>query len=256
MIVSGLCSISFRDKSVDEIISLAVEAGLEAVEWGGDVHVPHGEVELAREVRKKTLEAGLKINSYGSYYNTGGEGNPPFEDVAATARALGAETIRIWAGPCDREKADEALVRKVLEDISRCADRAEAEGMTLSYEYHMNTFTNTDANAQLLGKEIDRESVRFYWQPPHHNSDGENLKGISALIDRVTNVHVFHWLLKQDGSIDRRMLEEGRNRWISFLRPFLGRKGDTYAFLEFCRHDDRENFLKDAAVFREILSSL
>ena len=256
MIVPGLCSISFRKKSVDEIISLAAGAGLEAVEWGGDVHVPHGQTDLAREVREKTLAAGLKIASYGSYYRAGGESNPPFEEVAATAKGLGAGTIRIWAGPCDREKADESLVRTVLTDICRCADLAEDLGMTLSCEYHMDTFTNTDANAQLLARDIERDSVRFYWQPPHHNRDDENRAGIAALEDRITHVHVFHWLPREDGSIDRRVLEEGRRRWLSFLSPFAKREGDTCAFLEFCRHDDPEIFLRDAAVLKEIIAEL
>ncbi|MBN2627219.1 MAG: TIM barrel protein [Spirochaetales bacterium] len=259
MIIPGLCSISFRKKSVDEIIELTKQAGLEAIEWGGDVHVPHGDREPARMVREKTLAAGLKISSYGSYYRVGRgpEGNPPFEDVLASAEVLGAETIRIWAGPCNREEADGALTEEVLADVRRCARLAGEKGMSLSFEYHQNTFTNTDENAQLLARETaGLDNVLFYWQPPHHNSDDENRSGQKTLASRISNIHVFQWILQKDGSLDRRLLEEGRGRWRTFLQPFAAGETAHYAFLEFCRDDDPANFLKDARVLGEILDSL
>lgn len=36
----GLCSITFRDKTVDEVITLVKKADLDAIEWGSDIHVP------------------------------------------------------------------------------------------------------------------------------------------------------------------------------------------------------------------------
>lgn len=256
-IVTGLCSISYRKLEIDEIIDMVKEAGLEAIEWGGDVHVPHGDVALAEDVRKKTLAAGLKIGTYGSYYRVGqapeGKDNPDFKDVVASAKALGAETIRVWCGPCNREEADPSLTRAVLDDVNRCADLTQAAGMTLSFEYHGGTFTNTDENAQLLAREVDRKDVKFYWQPPHHNSHKENLAGLSALFNRITNLHVFHWLPKSDGSNERRLLEEGKERWIEFMTPFARADRDTYAFLEFSMNDDRNNFFRDADVLKEIV---
>jgi 3-dehydroshikimate dehydratase len=260
MIISGLCSISYRKLNVDEIIDMVKKAGLESIEWGGDVHVPHGDVTRAKEVREKTLAAGLKMNSYGSYYRTGGapdgKPNPDFKDVLASAEALGVNIVRVWCGPCDREKADEATVKTVLDDINRCADLAEAKGMSISFEYHGGTFTNTDENAQKLAKEVNRESVKFYWQPPHHNSHEENLAGLNVLMDRITNIHVFHWLRQEDGSNERRLLSEGKERWIDFMRPVLATGRETYAFLEFSMNDDVNNFYKDAETLKEIIAAL
>ena len=57
---SGLVSISFRKKEIKELIKAAKESGLEYIEWGGDVHIPMGNVRLAR---KKQLETtGVKVN--------------------------------------------------------------------------------------------------------------------------------------------------------------------------------------------------
>ena len=38
----GLCSITFRDLAVDDVVALAAEAGLAGIEWGADRHVPPG----------------------------------------------------------------------------------------------------------------------------------------------------------------------------------------------------------------------
>ncbi len=47
MLYTGLCSITFRSLSVDAIIELATKARLDGIEWGSDVHVPPGDLELA-----------------------------------------------------------------------------------------------------------------------------------------------------------------------------------------------------------------
>jgi len=92
MLHSGICSITFRDHSVDGLIALCQKAGIEGIEWGGDVHVRPGDAETARSVREKTLAAGLKVCSYGSYYKCDAE-DGAFGDVLESAEALGAPLV-------------------------------------------------------------------------------------------------------------------------------------------------------------------
>jgi len=47
MLIPGLVSVTFRQLTVPEIGELATECGLQAVEWGGDVHVPPGDFAAA-----------------------------------------------------------------------------------------------------------------------------------------------------------------------------------------------------------------
>ena len=47
----GLCSVTFRDKSVDEIVDLALENGLNFIEWGGDIHLKPGDFDEARRIK-------------------------------------------------------------------------------------------------------------------------------------------------------------------------------------------------------------
>ena len=66
---SGLVSVSFRQKTPLEICALCRKANLSAVEWGGDVHCPP-EADAAA-IRAMTLDHGLEVSSYGSYYRVG-----------------------------------------------------------------------------------------------------------------------------------------------------------------------------------------
>ena len=59
-IVPVLCSVTFRDRSSEGVLSLAVENGIEAIEWGADVQVPPGDVVRARRVGDATRAAGLR----------------------------------------------------------------------------------------------------------------------------------------------------------------------------------------------------
>ena len=101
----GLTSVTFRGKSCEEIIALAVRAGLECIEWGGDIHVPAGRLARAREVGERTRKAGLKVLSYGSYFRPLADEN--FQVIVDTALALGAETIRVWTPWMDSEQVSD-----------------------------------------------------------------------------------------------------------------------------------------------------
>src|SRR6185312_13188931 len=100
MISPGLVSITFRALTPAEVIALARQAGLRGIEWGGDIHVPHGNGARAREVKEMTAEAGLTVAAYGSYYRAGQADSSglTFDAVLETALELGAPLIRVWAG--------------------------------------------------------------------------------------------------------------------------------------------------------------
>ena len=152
MIRSGLVSITFRKLSPHTIIDLVTRAGLTGIEWGGDVHVPHGEIDVAREVAQMTRDAGLLVAAYGSYYRVGvSEADGlAFERVLETAMALGAPTVRVWAGNRGSADADESYRAAVVDDARRIAVLAHAAGITVSFEYHRNTLTDTNASAHRL----------------------------------------------------------------------------------------------------------
>src|SRR5690349_14495097 len=106
MLVPGLCSVTLRARPAREVVAVAADAGLVAVEWGGDVHVPVGALTVAEEVRTATTGAGLTVAAYGSYFTAGVSDPAQIGPTVATAHALGAPRIRIWAGDQASARAD------------------------------------------------------------------------------------------------------------------------------------------------------
>ena len=99
MTKTGLVSVTFRTLAVERVIELVSQAGLNSIEWGGDIHVPPTNPSWAKEVGKMTRESGLEVSSYGSYYRAGSlSDGQSFESILDAAVALGAPSIRVWAG--------------------------------------------------------------------------------------------------------------------------------------------------------------
>lgn len=252
---AGLVSITFRKLSPAEVIGLVVQAGLEVIEWGGDVHVPHGDVGCGREVGARTRDAGLAVSSYGSYYRAGESGgeNPPFEAVLETALALQAPVIRIWAGRQGPEKADAEARARVVDDSRRVAELAQKEGVRVGVEYHAGTLTATDASAAQYLDEVAHPNLEPYWQPPNNCPMEQNRAGLEAIASRVSVVHVFHWVYNESGR-NRCRLAEGAGVWAPYIQTLRAAPRERAALLEFVRGDTPKQFLEDAAVLRDWLA--
>ncbi|GAB3448087.1 sugar phosphate isomerase/epimerase family protein [Actinophytocola sediminis] len=227
--VPGLVSVTFRQLSVPEIVALVAAAGLRAVEWGGDVHVQ--DRAAARETAARCADAGIEVAAFGSYYRAGA--GAPFDDWLATAVALGAPRIRIWAG--ELGSAREPDRRGVVADIARVAALAATEGVTICLEYHANTLTDTLESTVDLLAEVP--AVRPYWQPPIGVSAADALTQARTLAP--VTAHVFAW--SDTGA--RLPLAAGEPLWT----PVLSTMEDGYALLEFVRDDDPAAFAEDAA---------
>ncbi|MDC7235372.1 MAG: TIM barrel protein [Spirochaetales bacterium] len=257
-IIPGLCSISFRQLEAEDIISLCRELGIPAIEWGGDIHAPHGDAARGKQLSRLCRDAGISCPSYGSYYRVGiseAQGLP-FSDVLSSARALGAETVRVWGGIKNYTEYSPSELDAAVRDLRRIADLASAEGLTVSLEYHENSLTHTPEAVEALDKAVSRQSVRYYWQPPHVLNDQACLNSLVDLGERLTNIHVFQWRLtefrEQDKRIERLPLEVGIPRWRRFLAALEGNR-THYAFLEFVKGDDPQQLRRDWESFCKIL---
>lgn len=254
MIKTGLVSITFRQLSVEEIVKLVSKAGLEAIEWGGDVHVPHGNVERAKEVETLTANAGLEVAAYGSYYRVGCENEEvgSFEGVLETAVALGAPTIRVWAGNKGSKEADKKWWNTVIEESNRIATMAESKGIKIAYEYHDNTLTDTDESAIRLLKEVNHPNIYTYWQPPHSFTVKDREDSIRGVLPWLSNIHVFYWTDSPERV--RHPISKAKYDWIKYLQIAAEDKEDNYAMIEFVKDDKIEQFLDDAEALKEIKS--
>ncbi|MCC6416536.1 MAG: sugar phosphate isomerase/epimerase [Opitutaceae bacterium] len=245
MIYAGLVSVTFRKLPPERIVALVRQAGLRGIEWGGDIHVPHGELGRAREVGEITREAGLEVTAYGSYYRAARSEDEglPFQQVLATALELGAPVVRVWAGTVGSAMADEEARWRVAADLRRIAGLAAKAGVRVATEFHGGTLTDTNESTNQLLLEADHPNLFTYWQPLTGMTDEICLQALGQLAPRLSHLHVFHWRTPQE----RLALAEGAARWKKFLAAARRAPGDRGAMLEFVPDDEPENFLRDAA---------
>jgi 3-dehydroshikimate dehydratase len=248
----GLVSITFREFTPAQIVDLLDEADLRAVEWGGDVHVPHGNTARAREVRALCLDSGVATPSYGSYYRLGVSAPEglAFGAVVETAVELGCETVRVWAGQRGSAEVSPSERAALVVEARDCAELAQAAGLTLSFEYHGNTLTDTNESALRFLEEVDHSAVRSYWQPRNGKPIDYSLSGLKEIAKYLSNVHVFHWITSKE----RFALEEGAQAWAQYLDAIHSIPGNRYAMIEFVKGDAPEQFLADARTLRAWLA--
>ncbi len=246
---SGVCSISFRGETIEAIVCAAADAGLEGIEWGGDVHVPPGDMAAAERAAALCRLNAVAVSSYGSYYRAGSaEHLGQFPQVLQTAQAMGAPCIRVWAGAFGSLEANEDQRCCVADDLRRCADAAAREGIMVAAEFHGHTLCDTADSAVRLAKQVDHPAFRLYWQPPIGLDVAEMHNSLERVQPWLANLHVFTWRLTE-GRIDRRPLQEGECWWPELLQ--LAKRAPAtharWALLEFL-HDDRLDTLQEAAV--------
>jgi 3-dehydroshikimate dehydratase len=233
-VVPGLVSVTFRQLTPAEVIDLATAHGMAAIEWGGDVHVPTGDLTAAREVAGRCADAGITVEAYGSYYRAAGDFGPVLE----TALALGAPRIRVWAG--QRGSAEETDRAGVVDDLRRVAELAAGEGVEVAVEYHADTLTDTLPSA--LDLFAQAPALKPYWQPPVGSTTADALAAVPALAPVAA--HVFSW----DDTGGRLPLAARADLWLPVLEELAALPGTRHALLEFVRDDDPAAFAEDAAV--------
>ena len=235
----GLCSVTFRKKSVEEILLFCKENKIDCIEWGSDIHVPVGDLERAKAVKKLSEEYGVQCGSYGSYFKF--RENEDFNAVSLTAEALGVNVIRVWAG----EKNSEDLYcsiqqyNQIVKTAKECAKIAKQRNQILAFEYHHSTCCNYAGSVLKLLSDIGEENVKTYWQPMYwlESASGkeeleENIRSLRLLKDYVQNVHVYKWRFHE-----RRALKGSEKEWKQYVDILSGERN---YYIEFCK-DEQEN---------------
>lgn len=247
MIMTGLVSVTFRHLSPKEIINITKRSGLKAIEWGGDVHVPHGHIERAIEVRRLMEKEQLITSAYGSYFRVGVHPVEDFLPILKTAQALNAPTVRLWAGTKKSCEASSDDWNRILLDTKHIAHLARVYGIDLAFEYHNHTLTDTAQSALELIQRISEPNVYLYWQPPVGMPIVERIEGLKSVIPHLKHIHVFHWI-----GHNRLPLEEGYEEWQSFL-SLIPKETDHFCSLEAVKENDINQFYKDAEVLKRLV---
>lgn len=254
---AGLVSITFRQKAPEQIIQVAVECGLQGIEWGGDVHVPHGRVDIAEIVGRQTREAGLEVASYGAYYHfdecdAGSEkSGPTMESVLDTAEALGAPAIRLWPGRRGPREMTPEIREAIVARARAFAEAAAGRDMRIDFEYHENTLTETPESTVELIRAIGHPAARTLWQPALQTSPADRLESLRSVKAHVSNLHCNFF--DQDPWPNVHPLAEGETEWKSFLEE-LEPSPERWVLIEHVRDHSVDQFREDAQALRRWLS--
>lgn len=271
----GLCSVTFRGLGTDDVVRLASEAQLDGIEWAGDVHAPPGDVATASALAARCRDAGLATASYGSYVTARTEPDDVARHGAASgeheigaaldvAEALGASTVRVWAGTSGSSHTETDGRRRVADQLRSYAEQAHARGLHIGLEHHAGTLTDTIDSALHLLSDVDHPALLAYWQPrdassstadgtgdpgdgPDDDADLAELDALAAT-GRLAHLHVFSWA----SWLDRWELARRSDLWPAALARAAAAPArvERYAYLEFVRDDDPDRFLADAHVLR------
>ena len=263
---TGLVSISFRKKSIKELIKATKESGLEYIEWGGDVHVPMGKAKLARQVSRLMHGGGLKNASYGSYfgliYHCDEHFPMPFKRVLKTAKALGAKTVRVWLGwpYCGCKKGCNVFIcqkhyRKNVAITKKLCNEAEKYGLTLSIECHFKTLSDDYHDTLKFLEDVGCDNLRLYWQPNHAKSFEYNLEALKALRPYISNVHVFNW--NEKGEKFPLGDEKGVREWTEYIKVLNDENAEERIFfLEFMPDGELSSLPREAKALKALIEAV
>lgn len=233
----GLVSITFRGLDRETIAGLCVKNGLLYMEWGGDVHVPAGDIRAAEETAELCRRTGIIPVGYGSYYNAASDFSG-FGPALQSAAALGASYIRIWAGK------GKAYDQKAKENIRRAVDSAADKGVSVSLECHRNTMTEDPDLAVSLAESC---GCLLHFQPNPDISFERNLYALRISAPYLCACHVFAW---ERGDI-RLPLSAHAGIWEEYAKEAK----DVPYLLEFTADNSAGALVSDAAALHGILEN-
>ncbi len=241
----GLVSVSFRDKSPEEILTEMKKSGLSVIEWGSDIHAPCDDPQKLKEIVDLQNEYGIKCCSYGTYFRMGKNNPPEIIPYIKAAKALGTKVLRIWCGCSASEKCKKCRKHDLSAEAKELSLIAEGEGVTLCLEFHPYTFSDCAESSLQLMKSTNSPHFRMYWQPNQHRSLGENIREAKELSNFVENIHVFNW----QGN-DRFPLSDSTDDWGKYLKCFNRTQN---LLLEFMPDDKIETLPLEAEALRKII---
>ena len=241
---TGLCSVSFRNNSPEEILRAMTDAGLRYIEWGSDVHSPCADTEKLMCIASLQKEYGITCSSYGTYFRIGETDTEELYDYIRAAEILGTRLLRLWCGGKGSAAYEPCEKTHLFDACRRIAHIAEECGVTVAMECHQWTYTDTAESILELMSEVDSKSFRMYWQPNQYRTAEENLRHIEMTGKYVTAVHAFNW------ERDKRFpLSEATDVWREYLRHL---DGEYPILLEFMPDDNTDSLSAEADALRRI----
>ena len=234
----GVASVTFRNKTVSEVVEIAKKTGTEFIEWGGDVHVKT--LEEAAEVKKLCDENAIKICSYGSYYRVGLCDNEKWEEICLIASTMGASSVRVWLGDKDSEKTSQTEYTVLLEDLKNMCSVAEKYNLIICPECHDNTYNNNTDSFLKIQEELGADNFKTYFQSRYFRYDYD-IDRIERTFAFIENVHVSY----RDLVKEQRFRKKDKKYLGRLLEKLIKMGFDGVVLVEFTKGSKEKNYVKD-----------
>ncbi len=239
----GLCSVTFRKKSAAQVVLIAKKAGIEYIEWGGDVHIKN--TEEARIVKSICDNEGVKISSYGSYFNSAEYDEAQWTEICEIASVMSAASIRIWLGKKDSEETNDSEYLTLLNNTKKMCDIAKKYSLLVCPECHDNTFNNNTDAFLRFQNDLKKDNFKTYFQSRYCRLEYD-LDRIDRTFDFIENVHVSYRDLKKEQKFKKK-----DKYYIDKLLDKLNSKGfDGIVMVEFVDFDSESALCKDVEKLR------
>lgn len=234
----GLCSVTFRKKTVQEIVDIAKKAGVEYIEWGGDIHVKN--LDDARKVKALCEDNNIKISSYGSYFNCAEYDESKWTEICQITKEMGANSVRIWLGKKDSEKTSEQEYNIILENTKKMCEIAEEFSLLVCPECHDNTFNNNTDAFLKIRRDISKDNFKTYFQSRYFRMEYD-LDRIDRTFDFIENVHVSY----RDLVKEQLLRKKDKNYIDTLLKKLREKNFKGIVMVEFVINDSEKSFYAD-----------
>lgn len=240
----GLVSVSFREKTPEEILKEMKICGLSFIEWGSDIHAPCNDTKNIENIAILQEKYGITCSSYGTYFRLGAT---PLEELVTyinAAKILGTNILRVWCSNKNSEEHTKEEKNALFLECKKAAKIAEENGVTLCLECHINTYTNQKDAALDLMKNVASKNFKMYWQPSQYKTSQENIAYAKAIAPYTEHIHVFNWKGEE-----KFPLCEAVDIWKQFLDCF---SGERTLLLEFMPDGKLETLKQETTALKEI----
>ncbi len=264
MIRLGLSSQALLTCDAKRIIAVAASSGVDAIEWAGEVHVPHDDLAVAEGAMMETLRAGLTIASYATLYRASGDGEAGLriEALLRAAEVLQAPLVRVFLGGQGSAQLAGNARARLVDEARRLGDRAAVAGRTICLSFGRNTSLDRYSKALDLVSEIGHPFVRLAWEAlPGVGCDEATaaLEAAGSLVSLIVARNI-----EPDGAVGSLASEEEawRRRLLAFKRRESDPKMSSFIVIGAVREHECASegalpgLVEDVALLRRLIGEL
>lgn len=254
MIRCAFSSATLIGSDIEDVVRAAAEAGVGGIEWSDDGFLEPGDGDSAFTAMMATLRAGMCTASYSTLYRPGLHAPARFDAVLATASALHAPTVRLWAPPLGPR--GRPGLKAFAETARALGDRAARDGVTLCFSLAYGTVLDSYRRASDAMKRINHPFVKLCWEPLPDSGFDNDMEALSALKGHVGLLCARLPSCGPGPGVLGGLDEE----WLHYMDAFDEQGGSPdmsrYVILRSCCRNDKAGLKSDARLVRTLSDKL